>query len=92
MCRVVGRWWTTTSEVVCALIIESRGTGGVRTRPVYYDGFHIFCDPGVPSVPSNGSSLHCEQLCENNQHVLEHNKLHVSGEFLLFFSVCGSVA
>lgn len=76
MCRVVGKWWTTKSEVVCALIGD---TDGVRTRSVYYDDFHVICDPGVPSVPSNGSTINREQLCENNQHALEHNKFHVSG-------------
>lgn len=64
----VERWWTAT-EVLCALIVEGGG---------YYNGFHVFCDPGVPCVPSNGFTINREQLCENNQHVLEHHKFDVS--------------
>ena len=92
LCRGVGRWWTATSEVVCALIVEGRGAGGARTRRNYYDGFHVFRDPDVPRVPTNGFTLHCEQLCENYQHVLEHNKFDVSAKFLSSALEIGAVA
>lgn len=49
-----------------------------NTCRYYYDGFPVFRDPRVPRVPANGSTVHSEQLCENYQHVLEHDEFHVS--------------
>ena len=50
----------------------------------YYDGFPVFRDPRVPRVPPNGSTIHSEQLCENYQHVLEHDEFDVSVLLFIF--------
>jgi len=49
-----------------------------RRRPPCYHGFHVLRDSGVPRVPANGTTVDCEQLREDDQHVLEHHQLHVS--------------
>ncbi|KYQ50788.1 hypothetical protein ALC60_10112 [Trachymyrmex zeteki] len=43
-----------------------------------YHGFHVLRDPGVPRVPANGTTVDCEQLRQDDQHVLEHHQFHVS--------------
>lgn len=43
-----------------------------------YHGFHVLRDSGVPRVPANGATVDCEQLRQDDQHVLEHHQFHVS--------------
>lgn len=43
-----------------------------------YHGFHVLRHSGVPRVPANGTPVDCEQLREDDQHVLEHHEFHVS--------------
>jgi len=50
----------------------------LRRRPRCYHGFHVLRDSGVPRVPANGTTVDCEQLREDDQHVLEHHEFHVS--------------
>lgn len=52
----------------CALLV----------RPRFYHGFHVLCNSDVPRLLANGSTIDCEQLREDDQHVLEHHQFHVS--------------
>lgn len=51
-----------------------------------YHGFHVLRDPGVLRVPANGTTVDCEQLREDDQHVLEHHQFHVSAHSKLLDS------
>lgn len=64
------RWWFLSSP-------SARGDGAGR-RPRCYHGFHVLRDSGVPRVSTNGTTVDREQLRQNDQHVLEHHKFHIS--------------
>lgn len=59
-------WW-----LLLLLRLSARGDGANR-RPRCYHGFHVLRDSGVPRVSANGTTIDCEQLRQDDQHVLEH--------------------
>ena len=68
-CLLIVVFLVSSGDARCALLV----------RPRCYDGFHVLCDFGVLRLPANDPTLHCEQLREDDQHVLEHHQFHVSG-------------
>lgn len=61
-----------------SLLSPSGRTDGARPRSRFYDGFQVIYDPGVPRVPTNGFTLHREQLREGDQLILEHHEFDIS--------------
>lgn len=66
------RWWLLSNP-------SARGDGASR-RPRCYHGFHVLCNSGVPRVSTNGTTVDCEQLRQDDQYVLEHHQFHVSAQ------------
>lgn len=56
--------------VTVVLVVVTRRR---RRRRRSYHGFHVLRDSGVPRVPANGTTVDCEQLREDDHHVLEHH-------------------
>lgn len=81
-------WTTATSGRKCngccwwyRLFSSSSARGdGVGRRLRCYHGFHVLRNSGVSRVSTNGTTVDCEQLRQDDQHVLEHHQFHVSAQ------------